>query len=480
MAIVFYDTETTGIDAPFDQIVQFAAIRTDVDLKELERFEVRSRLQPHIVPAPDAMMTNRVTAARLLDPSLPSHYGMACAIHARLHSWSPAMFMGYNSLRFDEHFLRQALYQTLHPPFLTNSHGNSRSDVLRMIQAASVYAPASITIPLSDDGRPVFKLDRVAPANGFANRTPHDAMADAEATLYLCHLLCERAPELWSTFMRFSQKAAAAAFIGAESLFCVSDYYGVRAYAWLVTSLGQNEQNTSEYYVFDLSFDPAELAILPADELEARLKSAPRPVRSVRVNAAPLMMSAEDAPPFAAGKNLPESELLRRIAVLQNEPELRARLIAAFEAGRARPTALYVEQQIYDGFLSHADEAVLEAFHVAPWEQRPAIVDRLTDRRMVQLARRLLFTERPDLFPPETRGMLEQLRARRLLGDVREVPWRTLSQALFEIDGALSEAQPPGREFLVEHKEYLLACQTRANEALRDAAATQAAVRDET
>ena len=56
MAYVFYDTETTGIDTTFDQILQFAAIRTDEDLNELDRFEIRCRLLPHVIPAPGALL----------------------------------------------------------------------------------------------------------------------------------------------------------------------------------------------------------------------------------------------------------------------------------------------------------------------------------------------------------------------------------------------------------------------------------------
>jgi exodeoxyribonuclease-1 len=41
MQYVFYDTETTGTDTTFDQILQFAGILTDVDLNELDRFETR-------------------------------------------------------------------------------------------------------------------------------------------------------------------------------------------------------------------------------------------------------------------------------------------------------------------------------------------------------------------------------------------------------------------------------------------------------
>jgi len=48
MSFVFFDAETTGLQQGFDQIVHFAAIRTDNDLNETDRFEARSRLLPHV------------------------------------------------------------------------------------------------------------------------------------------------------------------------------------------------------------------------------------------------------------------------------------------------------------------------------------------------------------------------------------------------------------------------------------------------
>ena len=42
---VFYDTETTGTNTVFDQVLQFAAILTNDQLEEVERFE----MTPHPV-----------------------------------------------------------------------------------------------------------------------------------------------------------------------------------------------------------------------------------------------------------------------------------------------------------------------------------------------------------------------------------------------------------------------------------------------
>jgi exodeoxyribonuclease-1 len=53
---IIYDTETTGTKTSFDQILQFAAILADDDLRELDSFSVRCRRLPHVVPSPGALL----------------------------------------------------------------------------------------------------------------------------------------------------------------------------------------------------------------------------------------------------------------------------------------------------------------------------------------------------------------------------------------------------------------------------------------
>ena len=98
MSFVFYDTETTGTERVFDQILQFAAIRTDEDLQEIERFNIRCRLLPHVVPSPGAMPVTGITVAQLLSSELPTHYAMMRAVNEKLLSWPPSLFIGYNSV----------------------------------------------------------------------------------------------------------------------------------------------------------------------------------------------------------------------------------------------------------------------------------------------------------------------------------------------------------------------------------------------
>ena len=133
MTYIFYDTETTGKSTSFDQILQFAAIRTDDDLNVLDTFDVRCRLLPYVVPSPGALLVTGTTIAAITTCPL-SHFEMMRRIHAKMHRWSEggAVFVGWNSMKFDETLLRQAYYQTLLPVYQTNTNGNGRADMMRM------------------------------------------------------------------------------------------------------------------------------------------------------------------------------------------------------------------------------------------------------------------------------------------------------------------------------------------------------------
>jgi exodeoxyribonuclease-1 len=151
---------------------------------------------------------------------------MVRTIQEKLRAWSPAVFIGYNSLRFDESIFRQALYQTLHPPYLTYTAGNSRTDVMKMVQAASVFAPDALVLPRNEEGAASFKLEAVAAANGFDEHHAHDALGDVEATIHLCKLIRERALNLWTTFIRFNRKLPAQNLLRYEPVVCLTEFYG--------------------------------------------------------------------------------------------------------------------------------------------------------------------------------------------------------------------------------------------------------------
>jgi exodeoxyribonuclease I len=464
MSFVFYDTETTGTDTSFDQILQFAAIKTDANLNPIDQFDIRCRLLRHVVPAPGAMRVTGVTAAQLIDPSLPSHYEMICKVREKFLAWSPSLFLGYNSLKFDENILRQAFYKTLHPLYVTNTEGNTRSDVMRMVQAASIFEPSALSYPTDGGDKLVFKLERVAEANGVAHDDAHDAMGDVKATIHICRLLMDKAPDVWSGFMRFSQKAATLDYVSTEQIFCLSDIFFGRGYSWLVTPIGTHPTNPTEFFVYDLSVHPESIATLAPDALARRLSRSPKLVRHVKCNNSPIIVSTEFAPAICAAAKLGSDELERRAAMLHDNAELRQRLVDAFHSTLEEyPPSPHVEKQIYDDFYSDGDKLLLDTFHRAAWNKRLSIVDLLEDARLRQLGYELIHAEQPDLLSMEVRLDHDRKRAHRVLGTDPDGPWLNLPKAIQDLDDMLAACEAKQKAHLREHRVHLMNLLQNAN-----------------
>lgn len=431
MAYIFYDTETTGLAAGFDQILQFAGIVTDDDLNPIEEVNLRCRLQPHVIPSPGALVITGVRPSDIVEANL-SHYEMICEIRALIERYTPAVIVGYNSIGYDEGMLRQAFYQTLNPTYLTNTGGNKRMDVLKLAHAASQYAPDVLEVPLNEKGRPSFKLELLAPANGLMHDDAHEAMSDTQATLDLARLIRDRAPAVWDAMARTSSKQSALATFEDE-IFCSSEMmFGQPSI--LATKIAANPDNPSEVAVFDLSHDPAPYLDAPEKDMGSLLRTSPRPIRILKANQSPIVVPHGLSHPGVAGHGQTMGELLAKVRAVREHPTF-AQNVAGAVAARypEREAPEYVEQRIFEGFPSNTDQALMEQFHSAPWIKRLAIVTSLQDDRLRELGQRLIYLEQPDALRPETRQSYDTWRQERFHA-VGEVPWVTLDAAYGEID----------------------------------------------
>ncbi len=346
MVFVFYDTETTGTDTTFDQILQFAAILTDEDLNELDRFEIRCRLLPHVIPAPGALLATRITPAILTDPGLPSHYQAMRHVADKLNAWSPAIFIGYNTLGFDEPLLRQAFYQTLQPVYLTNTHGNKRGDVLRLAQATAVLAPNAMAVPLNDKGKPTLKLDILAPANGFAHENAHDALADVEATIFMaCHIR-DRAPAVWASLIPMIDKADVTRRVLSGAPQCLVEYHMGRSSVRAVAGCGQSTDNPTMLGVFDLSRDPEPVLAMDVESLVAAMQGPDRAIRIVTSNKMPAVVDLDLVPDLG----VPPDVIARRARQIAADGRFAGRVGKALALRYPPwPAAVVVEQRMYEG-----------------------------------------------------------------------------------------------------------------------------------
>lgn len=459
MSFVFFDTETTGLKHGFDQIVHFAAIRTDANLNEIDRFEIRSRLLPHVLPHPAALRTNGLPIGRLLDPSLPSHYAMVRAIRQRLLSWSPAIFLGYNSIRFDEEMLRHALFQTLHPPYLTSNHNNSRADVWGLMMAAAAVSPACLNVPMSPEGRPIFRLEQLAPANGVSPERAHDAQSDVIATLELCRLVHQRAPELWQRFVRFSKKATVADFVDAEDGFMLTEFFANEAYHTPVVSIGRDPDQANGRFCLSLNSDVKRYAAMTDDGLLVELAQKPCPIRRIRVNAAPTLTALYDAPDMILN-GIDIDAVETRARWVKDNPALCARLVSAYASTR-KPhiPSHHAEERLYDGFPGPQDEVRLVKFHDADWRDRLSIVQSLDDERLRYFGLRLLYFEARSVLPDALRLELEHALSSRLVDT--EAGGLTLENALLAIDEIPSDDASDAKGLLADYRSYLAARMAR-------------------
>ena len=455
MAYIFYDTETTGKVTAFDQILQFAAIKTDAELNVLDTFDVRCRLLPYIVPSPGALLVTGTTVADITTCSL-SHFEMMRLVHAKMHRWSQggAVFVGWNSMKFDEMLLRQAYYQTLLPVYQTNTNGNGRADMMRMAQVVFACAPNILAVPLTAEGKRAFKLGLMAAANHVALDNAHDALADTSATLGIARLIKQRAPALWDALMANARKSSPLRLLQNEPFMLLSEYFG-NPFNSIVTPLAANAGNANEVALFDLAFDPTPYLGAGDADLREAIDGTTRIIRRVSVNAQPGLLPVEYAPDNMQGGRQSNETYRARVQAIRAHPDFCrriSRLLAARYTDQVEPA--HVEQRIYSGFASNADQTRMHSFHAQGWEDRIGIIQEIEDERYRQIAQRIVAVERPDLLTDTQRQRWVSWRRERFLTN-EKVPWMTVASALEEFADLRQDATPAQQAQLANLERFL-------------------------
>lgn len=384
-----------------------------------------------------ALWVTGVTPDRLCDPALPSFYEMMSAIRAKLEAWGPAIYAGYNSIRFDEPLLQRAFWQTLHPPYLTVTNGNARMDILPLVQAASHLAPDAFTFLRTKTGRTGFKLDQLAPLNGFAHEHAHDALADVEATIHIASRLKSRVPELWERAVQTASKQATAGILALGEPVLVVEYFMSGPAVWWGQRIDKNGARGTSAMLARLDRDWQALTTMDEAALGAVLSGSPKPIRSIAMNKAPLVYNADDA--LSLWGLTPSNDEVTAGEILATDPTYCASLLETLEAqSEPWPEPEHLEQMVFSGFAGAGDTALMDQFHRADWQTRAGMVGRFYDTRFRQLAQRLVYAEQPALLPESDRMRLRAAIADRLLVDHEDKNlWRTIPAALEQLEEVL-------------------------------------------
>lgn len=176
-SFLFYDLETFGQDPRRTRIAQFAAVRTDANLKIIDE-PVSFYVKPanDLLPSPIATLITGITPQHALAEGVSE--AEAFARINELMSKPQTCTLGYNTLRFDDEFVRYGLFRNFHDPYEREwRSGNSRWDLLDMLRLVHALRPDGINWPKREDGATSFKLEHLALANDVREGDAHEALS---------------------------------------------------------------------------------------------------------------------------------------------------------------------------------------------------------------------------------------------------------------------------------------------------------------
>jgi exodeoxyribonuclease-1 len=413
---LFYDIETTGLSKSFDQVLQFAAIRTDLNLQELERYEYKIKLNPDVIPAPRALLTHRIRVDAALK-GVPEVDAIR-QIHALLNE-PGTISVGYNTLGFDDEFLRFSFYRNLLPPY-SHQFANQckRMDLYPITVMYHLYKNEIIIWPVIED-RLSLKLENINRANNFVQGRAHDAMVDVEITLALAKRFFQER-EIWDYISNYFckttdterfQKLPVELMHADQShyhgLMILGKFGAKENYQAPVLYLGESAAYKNQNLW--LRLDTENLQLLAEDAIYdntwvVRKKLGEPPF---------ILPPAERFLKHLSPKRLALAMANRKW--LQQNPVLFQKII---DYHRAFVYPIFantdIDASLYlNGFWTDAEAEFCRQFHRAAPAEKAIMTEKLTNPKLKTLAMRLLGRNYPDSMTPPLKenfeGYLQQL-----------------------------------------------------------------------
>jgi exodeoxyribonuclease-1 len=206
-SFLWYDLETFGINPRTSRISQFAAQRTDFDLNLIdEPVSIFCQPSDDFIPDPEAALITGIT------PQYAKKHGVCEAdflsqVHETL-SQPGTCALGYNTIRFDDEFIRFGLYRNFFDAYEREyAGGNSRWDLLDVMRMMFAFRSDALQWPLREDGMPSFKLEHLAKANNAFEGAAHEALSDVRSLINIARLVKNSAPHLWQHALSLRDKS---------------------------------------------------------------------------------------------------------------------------------------------------------------------------------------------------------------------------------------------------------------------------------
>ena len=467
---LWHDYETFGAVPRRDRPAQFAAIRTDAELNEIgDPIMLYCQPAPDFLPDPQSCLITGITPQQCLEWGVPEHRFAATVCEA--FSQPGTIGVGYNTIRFDDEVTRFLFWRNLIDPYAREWQNNcGRWDLLDVVRMTYALRPEGIEWPRREDGRPSFRLEDLARANGLLHESAHDALSDVRATIALARLIRSKQPRLFDFCVSLHRKDRVAEEIGMhlapgmrQPFLHVSGMFPAeRGCIGLVWPLATHPTNKNEVLVWDCSHDPSELFTLDADTIRLRMftrtEALPEgvtrlPVKSIHMNKSPMLvanlktLSAD----MAARWGVDIEQGRAHAAIIAAAPDMGAVWAQVFQRPGAG-AAFDVDEDLYGGFVGNGDRRKLESLRAETPERLAALNPSFDDARLGELVFRYRARNFPHTLSEAEQLHWEQHRAARLFDG--EGGARTIEQLFAEIDALSEDADERAEEILGALYDY--------------------------
>jgi exodeoxyribonuclease-1 len=438
---VFNDTETTGLNTWFSQIIQIGSVLSDENFEVLEELDISSKVLPWIVPTVGAYKVHKQIDS--LDNNM-SHHDMMTILKDKWSEWSKEknlIHVTYNGMKFDEELFRRQFYWNLYDPYMTNTNGANRIDLMVIMMIIANFYSDQINFPTDDDGKIKYKLELLAEKNGISAQNAHDAVVDCYLMINLLRVIKEKIPEVWNSAVLASSKVGCIELLNSEPFCMQGELYGGKKFTYPVVPCGQNPNNKNEIILADLYFDPKELFEMKDSELKGQFGRSGA-FKKIAINKTIPLINSKKIPNLSSFLDVPEKQLEERAKLIRENIDFQERVSSILGDNQFNwPSQEIVEQRIYDGFPSEADKLWRDRFELAPWAEKVKLIEGFEDERYRELAERIVCYQKPEFASDEMIERFQSFVKTRLFS---KGPWlkdrgQTLDQAIVEAETLLAE-----------------------------------------
>ena len=472
MNFVIWDIESSSASTDFGSIIEIGGILVDENFKEKDRFNLRCRLPEGEIPQAMALIVNKTSIDKLTKVNL-SHYQMLGEVEKIFKKWSPAIFLGWSNIGFDDEMIRKEFFKGIRYPYITNASPNKRHDGLNIARGAYAIDSTVLETEINEKKNPVFKLESLSRMNGFDSSDAHSALFDAHLTMNILGLIKKKQPDTWNAFLKTANKLDTETIFKKESIITLNEYFYGKSRLYLCAPLHPKHCIHPVYQwgqAVDLRVDVEPLLKMSINELKSEMKKTPKFLRTIRSNKAPIIVDAVygmKAEPY----NAMDPELIKKRAkiVRENEKFSQNILTALREIAEEKEQSksqeqIFAEESIYTKFTSNKDTALFPAWHAAPWKDKLKLLDKFEDERLWSFGKKIIYQEAPDVLPKETYRKIKSEVARRILSENKE-KWWTVKECFFEIDNLRNKYSDENDEekmkFLDQLNDFVMSIQQK-------------------